>query len=113
MTRGRPRSGQPPENLSPEPDPRPDVGVAQATSCPAKVAASSVQSQTSARAGSSAGAWLAKSIWLTGLIPLALICSCMSVATVPGDSEKTRTPRPRFSRCAQRVSIALAALAAQ
>ena len=50
------------------------------------------------RSQGSGAVWLAKSIWLTGLMPDALIWRCMSVATVPGDSEKTRTPRPRFSR---------------
>ena len=88
-------------------------GSCRLTSWPANSAASSVSSQTSARAGTSGGAWLAKSIWLTGLMPLALIARCMSVATVPGDSEKTRMPRPRFSRWAQRVSMWVAALAAQ
>ena len=89
------------------------VGSRSDTSSPAKPAASSVSSQTSARAGSSTGAWLAKSIWLTGLMPLARIARCMSVATVPGDSENTRMPRPRFSRWVQRVSMAVAAFDAQ
>ncbi|MSU89438.1 hypothetical protein GE300_07390 [Rhodobacteraceae bacterium 2CG4] len=82
------------------------------TSVPANSAASSVASQTSARAGHSAGMCTDGSSWLTGLIPEARIFTCMSVATVPGDRPTTRTS-PCASRSAHCVSIAAAALAAQ
>ena len=91
---------------SAEADPGADVGVAQRDLLAGEGRRRPRSGARPARGpGPRRGAWLAKSIWLTGLMPLARILRCMSVATVPGESEKTRMPRPRFSRWAQRVSI--------
>ena len=50
---------------------------------------------------------------LRWLSPEARMASCMYVATVPGAKPTTFTPAPPYSRCAERVSIAAPAFAAQ
>src|SRR3546814_3768351 len=51
---------------------------------PSNSLASDVHSQATARAGHSGGMCWEKSIWLTGLMPEALMARCMSVATEIG-----------------------------
>src|SRR5262249_45265381 len=82
-------------------------------SVPARSLAAAVQSQATARAAHSGGICTDGSSLLTGLMPEALMASCMSVATVPGLRPTTRTPRSRHSLSAQRVNIRTAALLEQ
>ena len=82
-------------------------------SWPTKLSASSEHIHTSAFAGHCGGMCSDQSIWLMGLMPLALISTCICVATVPGDKPIARMPRIRASLSTQAVSIAAPALAAQ
>ena len=80
------------------------------TSSPSNSLASSVASQQIAWAGHSGGMWADGSSSETGFMPDALMFTCMSVATVPGDKPTTRMPFGAYSICAALVSIRAAAL---
>jgi hypothetical protein len=74
---------------------------------------SSVQSQAMARPNPACRDVADGSRRLTGLMPEALIMTCISVATVPGLRPTTRRPWSRYSLSAQRVSDRTAAFVAQ